>query len=45
MGAYGIDLDQPVFIGWRMYLEESTKTGPAYSEIVYDKAIKFDPKE
>lgn len=45
MGAYGIDLDQPVFIAWRMYLEESTKTGPAYSEIVYDRAIKFDPKE
>ena len=42
MGAYGIDLDQPVFIGWRSYLEESTKTGPSYSEIVYDRAIKFD---
>ena len=42
MGAYGIDLDQPVFIGWRIYLEESTKTGPSYSEIVYDRAIKFD---
>ena len=42
IGAYGIDLDQPVFIGWRMYLEESTKTGPSYSEIVYDRAIKFD---
>jgi len=26
-------------------LEPATKTGPAYSEIVYDKAIKFDPKE
>ena len=45
MGAYGIDLDQPVFLGWRMYLEESTKTGPASSEIVYDRAIKFDPKK
>jgi len=45
MGAYGIDLDQPVFVGWRMYLEESTKTGPASSEIVYDRAIKFDPKK
>jgi hypothetical protein len=44
-GAYGIDLDQPVFIGWRMYLEESTKTGPAYSEIVYDRAIKLDPRQ
>jgi len=44
MGAYGIDLDQPVYIGWRMYLEPATKTGPSYSEIVYDRAIKFDPK-
>lgn len=41
-GAYGIDLDQPLMIFWRMYLEESTKTGPSYSEIVYDRAIKFD---
>jgi hypothetical protein len=45
MGAYGINLDQPVFVGWRMYLDESTKTGPSYSEIVYDRAIKFDPSE
>jgi hypothetical protein len=45
VGAYGIDLDQPLFIFWRSYLEESTKTGPSYSEIVYDKAIKFDPKK
>jgi len=42
MGGYGIDLDQPLFIAWRMYLEETTKTGPSYSEIVYDRAIKFD---
>jgi hypothetical protein len=42
--GYGIDLDQPLMIGWRSYLEESTKTGPSYSEIVYDRAIKFDPK-
>ena len=44
-GGYGIDLDQPLFIGWRVYHEKDTKTGPSYSEIVYDKAIKFDPKE
>ncbi|MDM7934981.1 MAG: hypothetical protein QUS08_06275 [Methanothrix sp.] len=43
-GAYGIALDQPLFIGWRAYLEKATKTGPSYSEIVYDRAIKFDPK-
>ncbi|NPV63688.1 MAG: hypothetical protein HPY61_13880 [Methanotrichaceae archaeon] len=45
MGGYGIDLDQPLFIAWRLYLEEATKTGPSYSEIVYDRAIKFDPKD
>ncbi len=45
MGGYGIDLDQPLFIAWRLYLEEATKTGPSSSEIVYDRAIKFDPKK
>jgi hypothetical protein len=44
-GAYGIKLDQPVYIFWRNYLEKATKTGPSYSEIVYDRAIKFDPKK
>jgi hypothetical protein len=42
IGAYGLELDQPLWIGWRSYLEEATKTGPSYSEIVYDRAIKFD---
>jgi hypothetical protein len=41
-GAYGIALDQSLYVFWRSYLEESTKTGPSYSEIVYDRAIKFD---
>jgi hypothetical protein len=44
-GAYGIALDQPLYIGWRSYLEKATKTGPSYSEIVYDRAIKFNPKK
>ncbi|AKB81121.1 hypothetical protein MSBR3_0543 [Methanosarcina barkeri 3] len=44
VGTYGIESDQPLFIGWRAYLENTTKTGPAYSEIVYDRAMKFDPK-
>ncbi|MFY9199532.1 MAG: hypothetical protein WAO81_01480 [Methanosarcina flavescens] len=43
-GVHGIELDQPLFIGWRAYLENATKIGPAYSEIVYDRAIKFDPE-
>jgi len=45
VGAYGIDLDQPLMIAFRIYMEKSTKVGPSYSEIVYDRAIKFDPKE
>jgi hypothetical protein len=43
VGGYGIELDQPLFIAWRVYLENATKTGPSYSEMVYDRAIKFDP--
>jgi hypothetical protein len=44
-GGYGIRTDQPLYIAWRLYMENATKIGPAYSEIVYDRAIKFDPKE
>ena len=43
-GAYGISLDQPILIAWRSYLEAATKTGPSSTEMVYDRAIKFDPK-
>jgi hypothetical protein len=44
-GGYGINVDQQLFIAWRLYLEKATKTGPSYSEIVYDRAIKFSPKK
>jgi hypothetical protein len=44
-GGYGIALYQPLYIVWRSYLEKATKTGPSYSEIVYDRAIKFEPKK
>ena len=44
VGGHGIELDQPLFIGFRVYHENATKTGPSYSEIMYDRAIKFDPK-
>jgi hypothetical protein len=44
-GGYGIRTNQPLFIAWRLYLENATKIGPAYSEIVYDRAIKFSPKK
>ncbi len=39
--AHGIELNQPAFTGFRAYLENATKTGPSWSEIVYDRAIKF----
>ena len=41
-GGYGLRTNQPLFIAWRLYMENATKIGPAYSEIVYDRAIKFD---
>ncbi len=44
-GGYGIGPNQPLFIGFRIYHEKATKTGPSYSEILYDRAIKFDPKK
>ncbi len=44
-GGYGIGLNQSLFIGWRLYHEKATKTGPSFSEIIYDRAIKFDPKK
>lgn len=44
-GLYGIDLDQPMFIGFRMYVEKETKTGPAATELYYDRAIKFSKKQ
>ncbi len=43
--AYGIKPDKPLFIAWRIYMENSTKAGPSYSEIIYNRAIKFDPEK
>ncbi len=43
--AHGIELDQPIFILLRLYLEKATKVGPARSEILWDRAIKFSPKQ
>jgi hypothetical protein len=43
-GVNGIYPNHPVTIFWRIYLEKATKTRPSFSEIVYDRAIKFDPK-
>jgi len=39
--AHRIELDSPAFVGFRAYLEQATKSGPIWSEIVYDRVIKF----
>ncbi len=39
--AYGLDLDKLGFVAFRAYLEPATKAGPSWSEIVYDRVIKF----
>jgi hypothetical protein len=41
--TYGIGLDQEAFIAFRAYVEEETMVGPSYTELVYDRAIKFSP--
>lgn len=43
-GAYGIPLDTPAFIAFRLYVEKATKTGPFWYEILYDRVIKFSPQ-
>jgi hypothetical protein len=39
--AHGVGLDEPAFIGFRAYMEPSTKVGPSYTELLYDRVIKF----
>jgi hypothetical protein len=39
--AHGVGLDEPAFIGFRAYMEPATKVGPAYTELLFDRVIKF----
>lgn len=43
-GAYGIPLDAQAFLGFRVYLEKKTRTGPSWFELLYDRALKFSPQ-
>ena len=45
VGAAGVDLDQEAFIGFRAYVEPSTKVGPSWFEVLYDRVIKFSSTE
>lgn len=39
--ASGIELDAPVTIGYRAYLNPATGSGPSYADIIPDRAIWF----
>lgn len=43
-GASGVDLNQTAFAGFRAYVEPETMVGPSYTEMVYDRVIKFSSK-
>jgi len=43
VGAHGVEPDEPCFVGFRAYVEPETSVGPAWNEIVYDRAIKLTP--
>jgi hypothetical protein len=43
--AYGIELDQPAFVGFRGYLEKNMTVSSSYDEILYDRVIKFSSKD
>jgi len=42
--AHGVELNEPAFVAIRAYLEPATKVGPAYTELLYDRAIKFSSR-
>lgn len=39
----GIEPNGQVFVGFRAYVEPATKIGPAFTEVVYDRILKFTP--
>jgi hypothetical protein len=41
----GVAADEAMALVFRAYLEQKTKVGPAYPEIVIDRILKFTPKQ
>jgi hypothetical protein len=37
------ELETPLFVGFRAYVEPATKIGPAFTEILFDRVIRFTP--
>ncbi|MCR4405238.1 MAG: hypothetical protein NUW06_08225 [Candidatus Acetothermia bacterium] len=40
-----LDLDGDLFVAFRAYLERATGVGPIWTELIYDRVIKFSPRE
>lgn len=43
--AYGVDNNEDAYIGFRIYLDQKTKLGPAPFDIIWDHAIRFTKKK
>ena len=43
VGPYGIEPNDTCFVGFRTYVEPETGVSPAWSEILYDQAMKINP--
>jgi hypothetical protein len=41
VSADGIGLNSPILVGYRAYLNTSTKSGPSYDDIIPDRALLF----
>jgi hypothetical protein len=41
---YYVEADDYIYFGFRAYLEPTTKVGPAWHELLYDRVIVFVPK-
>ena len=39
----GIAPDGRMFVGFRAYVEPATRIGPAFTEVVYDRVLRFTP--
>jgi len=42
VGVSGIELENPCFIGYLAYVEPESGISPAWSELVYDRAMKIN---
>lgn len=44
MPPYYVEVDEYIYFGFRAYLEPTTKVGPAWHELLFDRVIVFVPK-